>query len=59
MRYRVRFGPLAGRGRNSEEFGWARIGSEALLALADPLGYVPRQMWTADGRRFVALSYSG
>ena len=42
-----------------EEFGWARIGSESLLALARPLGYIPRQVWSADGRRFVALSYSG
>lgn len=42
-----------------EEFGWARIGSESLLALAKPLGYLPRHVWTADGRRFVALSYSG
>lgn len=55
LRYRVRFG-FADTG---EEFGWARIGSESLLALATPLGYVPRQVWTADGRRFVALNYSG
>ncbi|WP_194906850.1 class I SAM-dependent methyltransferase [Catenulispora rubra] len=54
VRYRVRFG-----GGGGDEFGWARIGSESLLALAAPLGYVARQVWTADGRRFVALSYLG
>jgi SAM-dependent methyltransferase len=70
VRYRVRFGvstearPGADTGADTgpdtgDEFGWARIGSEALLALAKPLGYIPRQVWTADGRRFVALSYSG
>jgi SAM-dependent methyltransferase len=53
VRYRVRFG------RAGEEFGWARIGSEALLALATPLGYAARQVWTADGRRFVALNHLG
>jgi SAM-dependent methyltransferase len=52
-RYRVRFG------RADEEFGWARIGAEALTALATPLGYRARQVWTADGRRFVALNYPG
>lgn len=50
VRYRVRF-------ETGGEFGWARIGSEALLALATPLGYVARHVWTADGRRFVALGY--
>ncbi|MEY9864352.1 SAM-dependent methyltransferase [Catenulispora sp. GAS73] len=54
-RYRVRFGG----GGGGDEFGWARIGSESLLALAAPLGYAARQVWTADGRRFVALSYLG
>ena len=53
-RYRVRFGRVGG-----DEFGWARIGAEALLALATPLGYAARQVWTADGRRFVALNYLG
>ena len=50
---------VAPRGRNGDEFGWARIGSEALMALAIPLGYVARHMWTADSRRFVALNYLG
>ena len=58
VRYRVRFGGVGGGG-GGDEFGWARIGSESLLALAAPLGYVARQVWTADGRRFVALSYLG
>lgn len=53
LRYRVRFGVVG------EEFGWARIGAEALLALATPLGYVARHVWTADGRRFVALNCLG
>ncbi|MBS2533279.1 SAM-dependent methyltransferase [Catenulispora sp. NF23] len=48
---------VAPSGRNGDEFGWARIGSEALMALAIPLGYVARHMWTADSRRFVALNY--
>ncbi|WP_194895258.1 class I SAM-dependent methyltransferase [Catenulispora pinisilvae] len=50
---------VASRGKNGDEFGWARIGSEALMALAVPLGYVARHMWTADSRRFVALNYLG
>jgi SAM-dependent methyltransferase len=54
VRYRVRFGRVGG-----DEFGWARIGAEALTALATPLGYVARHVWTADGRRFVALNYLG
>jgi hypothetical protein len=52
LRYRVRFGRVGG-----DEFGWARIGAEALMALATPLGYAARHRWTAGGRAFVALNY--
>ena len=57
LRYRVRFGRVEGAG--DEEFGWARIGAEALMALATPSGYAARNLWKADGRRFVALNYLG
>lgn len=57
LRYRVRFGRVEGAG--DEEFGWARIGAEALMALATPSGYAARHLWKADGRRFVALNYLG
>ena len=63
VRYRVRFGGSGSGsgvgGGSGSGFGWARIGSEALLALATPLGYVERHVWTAGGRRFVALNYLG
>jgi SAM-dependent methyltransferase len=66
VRYRARFGRV-GRvegaggpgGAGDEEFGWARIGAEALMALAAPSGYAARHLWKADGRRFVALNYLG
>jgi SAM-dependent methyltransferase len=68
VRYRVRFGdPAAGGGNagsdlgagNADEFGWARIGAEALTALATPLGYAARHVWSSGGRRFVVLNYPG
>jgi SAM-dependent methyltransferase len=37
-------------------FGWTRIGTEALTALAEALGFAVRERWTAHGRRFVALT---
>ncbi|MBW8804167.1 MAG: methyltransferase domain-containing protein [Catenulisporales bacterium] len=36
-------------------FGWTRIGAEALVEVAAPLGFRVADRWTAGGRRFVAL----
>jgi SAM-dependent methyltransferase len=59
VRYRVRFGESAVGARCGDEFGWARIGAEALTALAIPLGYAARHVWSSGGRRFVVLNYLG
>jgi SAM-dependent methyltransferase len=52
--YRVSF-----TGAAHAEFGWTRIGTEALEAIAGPLGFEVRESWTRGGRRFVALSLPG
>lgn len=36
-------------------FRWARIGAAPLTALAEPLGFVLAERWSADGRHFVGL----
>ena len=56
-RFRVRFGGSEPAAVSTDDFGWARIGAEALLRLAYPLGYVPAQVWSTGGRHFVALNY--
>jgi SAM-dependent methyltransferase len=43
-------------GGRGEPFGWSRIGSEALVALAVRLGLRLTAHWAAGGRRFVALA---
>ena len=57
--YRVRFGADDPSVAAGEEFGWCRIGTEALLRLAGPLGFATRETWTIGGRRFVSLTYPG
>lgn len=42
-------------GRVIEEFPWVRVGADALVRLARPLGYVPVESWACQGRRFVSL----
>jgi hypothetical protein len=51
--YQVRFND------SGPEFSWSRIGAEALLARAEPLGYHERETWISRGRRFVALTHPG
>ncbi|NUP50516.1 MAG: SAM-dependent methyltransferase, partial [Catenulispora sp.] len=41
---------------SAEPFGWTRIGTEALTALATALGFGVTECWTTGGRRFVALA---
>ncbi|MFD7013571.1 SAM-dependent methyltransferase, partial [Streptomyces sp. NPDC059928] len=43
------------RGATGGDFPWARLGTNALLACARPLGLRPAGRWTAAGRPFVAL----
>jgi SAM-dependent methyltransferase len=50
--YRVGFDRDAG-----ERFGWTRVGTEALVSIADASGFVIRERWTHGARRFVALGY--
>ncbi|MEU9988795.1 methyltransferase domain-containing protein [Streptomyces sp. NPDC048045] len=44
-----------GRARTGEPFWWARVGTPALLRLADRAGWRTDAQWTAGERRFVAL----
>ncbi|MFA7757836.1 methyltransferase domain-containing protein [Streptomyces sp. NRRL B-2790] len=44
-----------GRARTGEPFPWARIGTPALLRVADRAGWRPAAQWTAGERRFLAL----
>jgi hypothetical protein len=46
-----------GRRPPPDRFGWARIGTEALVAVATTLGFTVRECWTHTDRRFVALAY--
>lgn len=39
-----------------EPFGWTRIGTEALTAMAAGCGLRSTERWSAGGRRFVALA---
>lgn len=59
--YRVRFADTAEAvaDPSTPTFGWARVGTEALLALAEPLGYLTRESWRVGTRRFVALTHPG
>jgi hypothetical protein len=36
-------------------FGWTRIGAEALVRVAAPLGFRVSDRWSAGGRRFIGL----
>ncbi|WP_250400848.1 methyltransferase domain-containing protein [Streptomyces cellostaticus] len=42
-----------------DPFPWARIGTPALLGIADRAGWRTAAQWTAGGRRFVALRTPG
>jgi SAM-dependent methyltransferase len=42
-------------GRIVEEFPWVRLGADALVGLARPLGYATADRWVSEGRHFVAL----
>jgi SAM-dependent methyltransferase len=42
-------------GSSDLEFGWARMGTRALIEVASALGYTTRAAWNVGGRRFVAL----
>lgn len=60
---RVRVRVDDGRGGDDEVdaagvFPWARLGTEALLRHARPLGWRRVDQWSADGRAFVALRRS-
>jgi SAM-dependent methyltransferase len=43
-------------GGGGDPFGWTRIGSEALTAVAAGLGFRVVERWSDGGRRFMALS---
>jgi SAM-dependent methyltransferase len=43
-------------GDTGPEFGWARIGAPALIALATSMGYRVRGAWYVGGRCFTALA---
>ncbi|MBP2050724.1 SAM-dependent methyltransferase [Streptomyces griseochromogenes] len=48
-----------GRARAGEAFSWARIGTPALLRIADRAGWHTAARWTAGERHFVALRTRG
>ncbi|WP_438290722.1 class I SAM-dependent methyltransferase [Streptomyces sp. HUAS TT7] len=52
-RIRVRVADASGAAGG--DFPWARLGTNALLSCARPLGWRPAGRWTAAGRPFVAL----
>jgi SAM-dependent methyltransferase len=46
-------------GENGATMPWARMGVDALGALALSAGYTPGPVWTMGGRHFIALRASG
>ncbi|MFG3281922.1 class I SAM-dependent methyltransferase [Streptomyces sp. NPDC048111] len=52
---RIRVRVADARGAAGSDFAWARLGTNALLACARPLGWQPAGRWTAAGRPFLAL----
>lgn len=52
---RMRVRVTDARGAAGGDFPWARLGTNALLSCALPLGWRPAGRWTAAGRAFVAL----
>ena len=48
-----------GHGRISGSFRWARMGRDALVAVARVAGLRPVEGWTSGGRQFVGLAAAG